>query len=175
MRNIHLTLPANVRFYKKTIIFASVHQIRGGFWGVDWVAGHPLPWATIALSFRIALVAREVVVFICLFFKMLTENFYKLIQVTQIYNLFLLLSAQACCQKWLSKCWKCHCRDPRTKKFPGACPGPPRRLWLSHRPPPFNNPRSDPANCLFLCIYTQRKHVSMKVRRGFKFLVYNSP
>ena len=76
------------------------------------------------------------VVFICLFFKVFPEYFYK-VQVTQIYNLFLLLSAQTCCQKWLSKCWKCHFRDPRTKKFPVAYPGLPRRLGLYHLQSPF--------------------------------------
>ena len=76
-------------------------------------------------------------VFICCFFKVFTENIYK-VEVTQIFNLFLLLSAQTCCQKWLSKCWKCHFRHARTKTFSVACPGPPRRLGLCDRPPPLS-------------------------------------
>ena len=83
---------------------------------------------------------------------MFTENFYK-IQVTKIYNLFLLLSAQTCYQKWNSKCWKYHFRGPRTKKIPGAC--------LGH--PPFNNPIDPPLEHI--------NEIIKKANKRFYFIV----
>ena len=112
---------------------------RGGFTGgwIGWLAS-PLPWAIIALSFRTALVAREVVVFIW-FFKVFTENVCK-VQVTQIYNLFYCWVLKRVIKNGTQNAGNTTSETQELKNFRGHAPG--------H--PPFNNPRSVPVSTKYI-------------------------
>ena len=85
-----------------------LESFQGRIQGVGGLGGQPPPPLSYYCSFvqQLSLPVKLQFSFV-LFYKVFTENIYK-IQVTKIYNLFLLLSAQTCCKKWLSKCWKCH-------------------------------------------------------------------
>ena len=120
---------------RKTKVLAAMLEgkltCRGGFRGRGGLCGYPPPSIELPLLFHLEQLSLPVKISFVCFFKVFPENFYK-VQVTLIYNLLvLLLSAQTYCQKWLSKCWKCHLRDPKTRTFPGACPGTPEGLGFA--------------------------------------------